>query len=210
LSERDIVRRGYDAIAGRYAEWSQNEITDAPNFHYLERLSALLPDGSDVLELGCGNGEPAARLLAERHRYVGVDVSPVQLERARQHVSGATFLRADYTTLARDAASVDAAVAIATISHLPRDEHPALFARIHDWLRPGGLFLASLSSRDDLGSVQQNFLGAPMFFSGWDADTNRRLLRDAGFELLEDEVITQDEGEEGKVTFLWVIARRHA
>ena len=210
LNEREIVRRGYDAIADRYAEWTQNEITGAPNVRYLERLTALLPDGSEVLELGCGNGEPAARMLSQRHTYVGVDLSAAQLERARKHVPKATFLHSDYTKLERDFSSVDAVVALWTIPHVPRDEHADLFARIHDWLRPGGLFLAALTFGGDAGSVQESFLGAPMFFSGWDADTNRRLLRDAGFELLEDELVTQDEGEEGKATFLWVIARRPA
>jgi hypothetical protein len=46
-----------------------------------------------------------------------------------------------------------------------------------------------------------------MFFSSWDADTNRRLLVDTGFELLRDEVLTIQEPE-GLALFLWVLARR--
>jgi hypothetical protein len=45
-----------------------------------------------------------------------------------------------------------------------------------------------------------------MFFSAFDADTNRRLLRDAGFRLELDEVVTMREPE-GEVAFLWVLAR---
>jgi hypothetical protein len=44
-----------------------------------------------------------------------------------------------------------------------------------------------------------------MFFSSWDADVNRRLLRDAGFELVHDEVVTIREPE-GPARFLWVLA----
>jgi hypothetical protein len=46
-----------------------------------------------------------------------------------------------------------------------------------------------------------------MFFSGWDAHVNRRLLREAGFELERDELVTIREPE-GEVTFHWVLARR--
>ncbi len=46
-----------------------------------------------------------------------------------------------------------------------------------------------------------------MFFSSHDADTNRALLRVAGFTLERDETITMREPE-GLVTFLWVIARK--
>ena len=52
-----------------------------------------------------------------------------------------------------------------------------------------------------------DWLGVPMFFSAWDADTNRGLLRDAGYELEVDEVRMMREPE-GEVSFLWVLARR--
>jgi cyclopropane fatty-acyl-phospholipid synthase-like methyltransferase len=186
----------------------REEVKGAPTAQWLERLLGLIPPQSDVLELGCGNGESAARFVAGQHRYVGVDLSSGQLERARALVPGAELLLADYTKLEHEPASVDAVLALFTITHVPREDHPALFERIASWLRPGGLFLVTLSSGDNPGAIQEDFLGAPMFFSGFDAETNRRLLRDAGFELVEDEIVTQDEGVEGKATFLWVLAHK--
>jgi hypothetical protein len=46
-----------------------------------------------------------------------------------------------------------------------------------------------------------------MFFSSFDADTNRRLLREAGFDLLRDDVVTMHEPD-GPATFLWALATR--
>ena len=48
-----------------------------------------------------------------------------------------------------------------------------------------------------------------MFFSGYDAETNRRLVREAGFELLADELVFMREPE-SEVAFLWVLARKPA
>ena len=51
--------------------------------------------------------------------------------------------------------------------------------------------------------------GSSMFFSGFDADTNRRLVRQAGFELLMDELVWMHEPEpEGDAAFLWVLGRK--
>nr|BFE98446.1 hypothetical protein GCM10020241_01220 [Streptoalloteichus tenebrarius] len=77
--------------------------------------------------------------------------------------------------------------------------------RIAEWLRPEGLFLASLGCRGS-DSVEADWLGVPMYFSSHDASTNRELLQNAGFTLLVDELVTMHEPE-GPATFHWVMAR---
>jgi SAM-dependent methyltransferase len=203
---KEVVRSGYDAIAQRISEW---KVPGVPRRRLVARLLELLPPGgADVLELGCGEGLPVARMLAERHTYTGVDISRVQVERARRNVPGATFVEADYTRLDVPPESFDAVVAILTITHVPREEHAGLLRAIFEWLRPGGYFLASFGVGDLEGDVDEDWLGAPMYFSHFDADANRALLREAGFELLVDEVVAQDEGEYGIARFLWVIGRK--
>jgi hypothetical protein len=48
-----------------------------------------------------------------------------------------------------------------------------------------------------------------MFFSSFTPDTNRRLLADAGFEILRDEIVTMLEPspDGGEGTWQWVLAR---
>lgn len=75
------------------------------------------------------------------------------------------------------------------------------------WLRPGGYFLSSLSAHGLSNGVQADFVGVPMYFSGYDAATNRLLLQAAGFSLDVDEVVTMDEPP-GSSTFHWVLAHR--
>jgi hypothetical protein len=52
-----------------------------------------------------------------------------------------------------------------------------------------------------------DWLGVDMFFSGFDAETNTRIAREAGFELLENEVVWMREPGLD-VAFLWVLARK--
>ena len=148
--------------------------------------------------------DPETRALAERFRLTGIDLSGRQLERARERVPGGRFLRADLTTIDFDEATWDAVVAFYAFNHVPRELLSTVFARIHRWLAPRGHFMASLGATD-LPGWTGDFLGAPSFFSGFPPETNSRLLRDAGFDLLRDEVVAISEPE-GPVTFQWILA----
>jgi SAM-dependent methyltransferase len=202
-----IVEQGYDTVADRYAEWART-IKGSPTVEYLERLLDLLPARADVLELGCGNGEPAARMLAAVHRYTGIDISRGQLRRARQLVPGAELVHADYTDVELPADSYDAVVALYTFGHVPRTELPDVVESIVHWLRPGGYLLATAGIRDSPGEVEDDWLGAPMFFASYDLDANLGLVTGVGLDLLEHRVVEIDEGEHGLVSFLWILARK--
>jgi cyclopropane fatty-acyl-phospholipid synthase-like methyltransferase len=188
-----LVADGYDLIADEYLAWT-GRIEGDRKIAYVEQLSGQLPDGARVLELGCGSGEPCTRLLAERFDVIGVDLSAEQIARARSTVPAARFLQADLTTLELEPGSCDAVVAIYVLNHVPRELLSELFDRIARWLVPGRLFLASLGTGDEEAWTGE-WLGTPMFFSSWDPSTNRVLLRDAGFELLVDELVTIREPE---------------
>jgi SAM-dependent methyltransferase len=199
-----LVAAGYDRMASRFADWAAGA-TDVSRFELVAELEHRLAAGSSVLDLGCGNGLPTARQLARTFRVTGVDLSEAQIEQARQNVPEATFVVGDLTAVEFEPASFDGVVALYSITHVPRAEHPGLFATIARWLRPGGWLLASLGATDDPGWTG-DWLGVPMFFSAWDAVTNRRLLRAAGFVLEVDDVRTTREPD-GEVAFLWVLAR---
>ncbi|MBD0338633.1 MAG: class I SAM-dependent methyltransferase [Thermoleophilia bacterium] len=198
------VETGYDALAPTFLEWTQ-EIEGDPTERFLAEVVTRLPAGARVLDLGCGPGRVTRRL--ERFEVVGVDLSEEQLRRARANAPTATFLQGDFTQRDFPERSFDAVLALFSIVHVPRNEHAALLGRIARWLAPGGLFLASLSHRGGPDSTDE-WLGVPMFFSGFDAETNRRLVREAGLELLVDELVFHREPDpDGEVGFLWVLAR---
>ena len=73
------------------------------------------------------------------------------------------------------------------------------------WLKPGGAALLSLGFSDNPDDYEADWLGAPMTWSHFDADTNLRLLREAGFEITWSEIEEFQAGER----HLFVIARRH-
>jgi SAM-dependent methyltransferase len=202
---KEIVARGYDAIALRYAEWAGR--VASPALEWLRDVDARLPDGADVLELGCGRGVPGTRQLARRHRVTGVDISAVQIELARHHVPEASFVHTDALELEVAPGSFDAVVALYFFGHVPLDEQRELIGRIALWLRDGGLLLATFGAGEPGEEVDADWLGAPMYFASLGGASYLPLLRDFGFELLREEVVVQQEPGHGDVAFHWVLAR---
>ena len=208
LDPKRVVAAGYDTMAERYLAWSDLRPSPA-RLRYLALADALIPAGADVLDLGCGAGIPMTATLAVGRSVTGVDISAAQIVLARANVPSATFIQADLTTLDFPSGSFDAVVAFYSLTHVPRAEHAALFGRIRSWLRPGGVFVASLGVEDSPDEVEADWLGVDMFFSHFSARVNRRLVAEAGFEIERADVVTEPE-DRHDARFLWVVARAPA
>ncbi len=206
---RDVKRavaEGYDRIGGQYGELAAKSLTRQRR-KYTDVLLDRLSQDAEVLDLGCGAGVPTTRELARSFRVTGVDISRRQVTRARDNVPAARFVESDMANARFPPESFDAVAAFYAIIHLPRVEQPALLSAIACWLRPGGLFVGTLGARSVEADYQQQWLGAPMYWSSYDSETNRRMVREAGLQIVSaDEETTRAEGE--SETFLWVVARK--
>jgi SAM-dependent methyltransferase len=203
-----MIAASYDQLAPAYQHWTDLN-PSSPRMRYLARLIGMLPPSVTILDVGCGNGIPVTQALATQHRVTGVDLSAQQLILARQNAPTATFLQADVMTLDVPPATFDVVVAFYTLLHVPRQEQAQLLQQIYSWLRPNGLLLATMGAIDLADRTFDNWLdlGQPMFFSHFDADTNRRLIRACGYTVLDDEIVPEnDRGSE--VEFLWITARK--
>lgn len=106
-----------------------------------------LAPGETFLDVGCGWGGLVA-WAAERHGVVarGVTVSDAQATWASRMLADAglaaraSVARADYRELSPEL-RVDKIAAVGVIEHVGVADFPDYFARVHRWLRPGGLFL---------------------------------------------------------------------
>lgn len=200
-----LVAEGYDALGARYREWA-GSIADDPRDRWLTRLTADLPAGASILDLGCGSGVPTARDLARRFTVTGIDVSAVQIAAARASVPAAEFLVGDMTQADFEPGTFDAVAALYSMIHVRLTDLPGLLGGVHRWLRPGGSFLATFGTTDG-EVVEEDWLGVPMYFSGLAPEGNLALLRGAGFNIL-DEAVELTPEPEGSVAFHWVLARR--
>ncbi len=168
----------------------------------------LPPGRGHLLDLGCGAGEPMARLFIEQGwRATGVDFSPAMLELAAQMVPEMTRIQADMRDVELPDANFDAVTLIYSLFHVPRDHHPALLAKVFRWLRPGGRLLFTYATKEYTGHDEfegtKEFLGQPLFYSHTTPLKLRGQLEGAGFAC--DSAAYRDIGGE---TFLWITVQR--
>ena len=199
IDPKAIVREGYDRISYAYRDDAgrgpaSDQPAGRPDYEgWLGELRPLLNHGERVLDLGCGCGVPATAILAERYAVTGVDLSPVQIGRARQLVPSAQFQCADVATVEFPAGSFGAVVCFYAIIHVPLEEQPDILKNIHRWLRPGGYLLATVGSGAWTG-IEDDWLGVPMYWSHADQATYIAWLEETGFDVLWTRFVPEGTG----------------
>lgn len=203
MDAKKTVKDGYNAIAHRYLAERRRDSQDVGLLH---RFKAGLPAGAYILDAGCGAGVPVSQILNEGFRVLGVDFSEAQVELAAKNVPGAHFLCQDMTRLDFPENTFDGITSYYAIIHVPRQEHAALLASFHRMLKPGGLALLCLGAEHLVDDIEEDYLGARMYWSHYDAETYLKMLAGAGFTVLWARVIA-DEACEG-AGHLFVLARK--
>jgi SAM-dependent methyltransferase len=180
--------QAFDAIGDRYDEafpHKEGQVVAA------EWLAAAVPPGSRVLDLGCGTGLPTARQLVDAGlQVVGVDLSGGMLARARANVPKAEFVQADIAALPAGEPLVPGGFSgvadFFSLLMLRRAEIPATLRAVHDLLEPVGLLALSMVEAD-VDDVPIPFLGHTIRVSGYLRDELRQVVRDAGFQVIEED-----------------------
>jgi ubiquinone/menaquinone biosynthesis C-methylase UbiE len=105
----------------------------------LERL--VEPNGKDVLDIGCGGGALVRDLAARGARVIGVEISEEQLAPALagDRGTGARYLVGRAQELPLDDASMDVAVFMRALHHVPPADLTQGLREACRVLRPGGV-----------------------------------------------------------------------
>lgn len=140
LALRTVDSRAFfGRVAGR---WDELRTSLFGTEFMLPTLLHLLPSDVCVADLGCGTGGVVALLAPVCARVVGVDREEAMLEAAARRVEGLAnveLVRADLDDLPLPDASVDVALCMLVLHHIP--EPGAVFAEVARTLRPGGRLL---------------------------------------------------------------------
>jgi ubiquinone/menaquinone biosynthesis C-methylase UbiE len=111
--------------------------------------AALPPPPAVVVDLGCGVGRWAERLVSSGYTVVGIEPSPKMAEHAAARLAawagGAfTLMRAPVEEVDLPAESVDAVLAIGSLQYT--DDPAATLRRAAQWMRPGATLCVLVDS----------------------------------------------------------------
>ena len=151
VSTEEVAR--FDALASQWWDPSGpmrplHQMNPARIGWIQERIARRSPEGTRVLDVGCGAGLAAEALARWGHEVTGVDAAGEAIEAARAHAEGQK-LRLTYRAgvaedLLAEGARFPVITALEVIEHVPE---PAAFMQVlADLLEPGGvLFLSTLN-----------------------------------------------------------------
>jgi len=162
----DEIRARFDTDVERFSnlQTGQGTTVDAPLVLELiaEAAAATTPDATHLLDIGCGAGNYALRLLQEIPGMAVdlVDLSQPMLDRARQRVGSVTSgevrtIQTDIRNIELAEERYDIVVTAAALHHLRTEEEwDAVFTLVYQSLKPGGSFWLSDLITHDIDAVQ--------------------------------------------------------
>jgi 2-polyprenyl-3-methyl-5-hydroxy-6-metoxy-1,4-benzoquinol methylase len=200
---KKTVRDGYNTIADRYLD---ERTRDSEDVRLLGDFIGRLPANAKVLDAGCGAGIPISQILSEHFVVTGVDFSEAQIKLAKKNVPNAKFLCEDMTKLKFPENTFDGITSYYAIIHIPREEHQTLVENFHRMLKPNGFALLCLGAEHLIDDIDEDYLGARMYWSHYDAETYLKMLKDCGFSIIWSKRVA-DETCEG-AGHLFVLAKK--
>ena len=151
-----------------------------------------LPAGTRLLDLGCGGGRDAGDLDLRGYRVVGVDRTSALLSAGRRRYRSLPLVRADLRQLPFHAVSFDGLWAAASLMHLPKPVARRILTDLSRLVRPGGLFAATVTYGVKSRIVTDGWVPG-RYFARWKKDELARVVRRAGWTILELKVVANRE-----------------
>lgn len=168
---------GADDLAGRLAREARILATDVGPWLPAEK-------GASILEIGCGWGPFLHFSAGLGHQVRGIDVSPEQVERARELGLTNAEVGDAFEVLGANPAAYDCVVMLDVIEHFSRGEAVRLVQAIHGALRPGGrLILRTPNADAPFSSI--NVHGDLTHELALNEQSARQLLASCGFAGIE-------------------------
>lgn len=177
--------------------------SDAVNSLLLNRWLSSTQIGSvlktDLFDEMCGDGLFPV-IATKTESFVGIDISPAVLEKARLRHSGICVVAADVLHLPFPDACFDCIVSNSSLDHFESSDRIAeSLSELYRVLNPGGVMILTLDNpsnpivaiRNRIPFRLLNRLGITPYYVGatCSAATLRELLEEAGFSVSEESVV---------------------
>lgn len=169
MEKKILDAAGFDAWQTQYDTdvAACEEAGDYPFAGYTELQQQIFDivharEGVTALDLGCGTGRMAARLLQAGHPVTAVDFSDNMLAAAAKNAPGAELVRAELEAVPEKLAgrTFDCIYAAYSLHHLSDEEKYALLDRLKALLNPEGVIVVgdvSFPDREGLEAVREAY-----------------------------------------------------
>ncbi|MDE1153421.1 MAG: class I SAM-dependent methyltransferase [Micavibrio sp.] len=172
------VAAQYEAIADWFDANRNKTLFEKP---YLDRIAAEAP-GKNLLDLGCGSGEPmAAFFIANGFTVTGMDISQRMVDMAQRRFPAHRFSIGDMRT-ADFGGQYDVMLAWDSFFHLTGDEQRAMIPKFGRHAAQNALLLFNTGPGE--GTAYGTMEGHDIHHASLSAAEYKTLLETAGFKVI--------------------------
>jgi len=192
-----LNRQAYNKISGDYQETYFDNPLLAGAF---DGWLAQLPPGGNVLDVGCGHGNPViSRLLDKGFQVTGSDFSPKMLRRASEQYPQVNFIQTASTQFT-SSALYDGICSFNSVLYLDPIDFLTSIYKLHNAVKPGGsLFLYGFASGPSWrGEPFSHSVGQWMWSWHYDMEEAASLLEEHGYFKVMDAKKVQVDPEEAE------------
>ncbi|MEM9778261.1 MAG: methyltransferase domain-containing protein [Chloroflexota bacterium] len=202
----EIHQQTMSGVYERNAQtWDEQRPRTLVEKGWLAKFSSFLPAGGDVLDVGCGAGEPIAHYFVERGFSVtGIDASQSMIDFCQERFPAHHWCVMDMRQLELGR-KVDGLIAWDSFFHLNPAEQRQTLRRFTHHLQPIGALMMTVGH--EAGEVLGAVAGEQVYHSSLSAEEYRMILSDGGLNQVE--MVFQDESCGGR-TVLLASAHRQA
>lgn len=176
----------------------------------LQEFIDMLPNGARVLDVGCAGGRDSAILRDAGFEVIGIDLSEIFLELARERVPGVEFQLMDARELKFGHDTFDGIWVNAVLLNLDRSEIPGVLHGLAKTMKPGGICVVGVKEGEGEKFIGEAFVEnmkrRETYFGKLEME---ELLRSAGFEITRS-YISGDELGRSTTRWLHIFVRKYS
>lgn len=181
--DKNTVQETYEKIADWMDQQRSRELFEKL---YLDQAISYLKPKSQVLDLGCGTGEPIGQYFADSgFQVTGIDASTKMLAIAKKRCPKITFIQADMRKI-NLGKKFDCIIAWHSFFHLSPADQRSMFQIFTTHLNNQGILL--FTSGPDAGEVWSNNGGEQLYHASLSTAEYKEFLEKYGFLVLAHKV----------------------
>jgi len=171
-------------------------------------LSRIGEEGK-ILDVGCGPGRDAIYFRSKGYFVSGIDLVPEFIELAQANSPWGNFYVMDMRRMEFDNSSFDGLWSMASILHVPKEEHESTMREYARVLKPRGImFLSTMEGYcESILSGPKYGKGSKHFFPSGEQEL-RDLVTSVGFEIDQFEGDRKTISSKGPFSFFNVLAHK--
>jgi len=190
MQNKENVYKTYEKIACWFDEHRSRELFEKA---WLDKTLKLLPQNAQVLDLGCGMGEPIIPYLLEKNcRVTGIDGSAQLVDLATSRFPQVKFIVRDMRGLDLGR-KFDLIIAWHSVFHLSREDQRRMFATFASHLKQGGVLL--FTTGEISGEIWSDNGGEELYHASLSPHEYQDLLKQHGFRLIDHKISDPECGD---------------